>query len=795
MELTMETGNVGEKIKKFSTGVYGLDDLLYGGLRMNYSGSKKQPGIIIMLSGDSGVHKTLLAMQLLHGLMKSFRKEKILHDQAPLFFSLNKDQAHLEDMYLDFLVCHQVNELIQYSLSNENAAGMGSTFVDRWFSTTSQENAIRCMENEDCTLPSTWKEHMDFHIAKRNIYYNSRTNALHYRRKNKSDDNTNLLFYRKHSLLKEYCDDVVAEGSFQANKKKETSFGVLEEGFLNDFFAIGFNGKVEEEPKSGQFAQAKRNPRDKYYEQTVVDKYNGFSETIESSGRIPCVVIDGFSCMKSSDLERIPIDHLERILRQKSLVSVIVFDKRGMDFAGHADVVIEMRKNQTDVDQYVYFELQVSKSVFRTASLGWHKYKKRDDGLAVFPSLHRLLQKRHYMERIMDTTHKSFLLHELFEQYPKNVAFENYQEDQKAQLRKILKGFVRAYRAETGDRSGLAILKRILVGDGSARTLSPVDSKSEELEITDGPKPIVAFVGNPNSYKRFFALGGVYASVSASIADLEGNRSSNGKKQPEHTLIVLFDKVGASMKQKTLCPAMLPLLEAKLDSCVLENCSTCNKECPLTACEKCVNHIHYFPVRMGGIFADEFLYTLAEQLDSVYSDGGKVTRIVIDDLQKIDYSFPFLRKEPLFLPALMNLCRDRNVTLQVLCDKSSSLTHELCSLADTVLCFERSQEAVDSISIYMEHIYGNKGKHPCEIFKYEISAASKIFRCDGGHRLHLVDEAGHDFSSEDSNEEKFSIRCKEISTMKTFWRAKYDINPELPISVRLAREEKKEDDD
>lgn len=83
---------------------------------------------------------------------------------------------------------------------------------------------------------------------------------------------------------------------------------------------------------------------------------------------------------------------------------------------------------------------------------------------------------------------------------------------------------------------------------------------------------------------------------------------------------------------------------------------------------------------------------LKQQINVLYFDGinqkKKVSRIVIDDLQKIDYSFLLLKDEHLFLTALVTLCRENDVELKILCDKKAGFIKELCSLADNVVCIE-----------------------------------------------------------------------------------------------------------
>ena len=75
----------------------------------------------------------------------------------------------------------------------------------------------------------------------------------------------------------------------------------------------------------------------------------------------------------------------------------------------NADIIIDMRKTEATEEEYVYHELQISKSVFQTMAYGWHQYKKRDTGIDVFPSIHMLLSKRNYLPYKLLTMHNNIL--------------------------------------------------------------------------------------------------------------------------------------------------------------------------------------------------------------------------------------------------------------------------------------------------------------------------------------------------------------------------------------------------
>lgn len=71
------------------------------------------------------------------------------------------------------------------------------------------------------------------------------------------------------------------------------------------------------------------------------------------------------------------------------------------------------------------------------------------------------------------------------------------------------------------------------------------------------------------------------------------------------------------------------------DSCPTKNICMLNREC-----SKCYENIHFFGVRMGCITANELFAVMKDLLETPFPDGKRFKRVVIDDLQKVDFSFP-----------------------------------------------------------------------------------------------------------------------------------------------------------
>ena len=134
---------------------------------------------------------------------------------------------------------------------------------------------------------------------------------------------------------------------------------------------------------------------------------------------------------------------------------------------------------------------------------------------------------------------------------------------------------------------------------------------------------------------------------------------------------------------------------------------------------------------MGYISADEFFYYLLRQIrlfPKKTKDDKGLRRIIIDDIQKIDYSFPLIYQDQLFLTALISICKDADIDLLILCDKNASKVKELRSLADNVICLERLDEK--DCRVYVERYAGYNS--PSHIFGGMIKDIKSLFYCDNG---------------------------------------------------------------
>lgn len=780
--------NKNNYVNKLKTGISGLDNLFYNGIQLQPimdqketvplkdpqedSSKKKSEGIIIVVRGSRGIHKMQLAMQMFQGLTREIHEQIKEHwPVPPKFFSLNKSNDNLQDMYLDLLMGKEINKAVRDSIS-------GST---KWSNQLLSNHLFRVIDNyRDRTSAESWQyipsdvlDHIDKYLCNRSIYYNSRTNALHFRREGEGDDNNNIIFDRISDKLKYYAD------------KKDWPKAM--EDMAKDFFEVEFN---EHEIADNEEA---------YYAETALQKFHKILYVLENVKTkefpaTPSVVIDGFSLFSNDELRTLPLNHLIKTLRKMSLVSILVFDDRCDNISYDADIVIDMRRSTDAACEYTFHELRISKSVFQPTVLGWHQYKLRPHGIEVFPSLHRVMQRRNYLSYIADNTTQS-IMDESYEEYLRSVkkvyekkdySYREYSdglEDRKDWLLKEMYAHnIDNINSGYNPPDTSTILDDVLFGKAPEFIFGEQENKRWKCH-----KDITAIIGNPNSFKRVIANAGIF----------------DAARRGEHTLIILFDKEESDMCRQIVCPAFYHEALGEKDEWMpckadiknnvhhQQSCRVCkdNYCCKLKKeCANCYKNIHFLGLRMGCLSADELFFILDDLLSLTRNSKQVFSHVVIDDLQKVDFSFPFLKDTTLFLPALITLFRRHNVSAKILSDKVASLTTPLCSMADNVVCIKREEDDINSMTMYIER--NSTHLIPSQIYRYKINSVSDIFRCakDAEKGLFIKEQHLDKEKDDKDNTKHYSSACghiefQTIGSMKEYWRTKYGILQEEDHSI------------
>ena len=206
---------------------------------------------------------------------------------------------------------------------------------------------------------------------------------------------------------------------------------------------------------------------------------------------------------------------------------------------------------------------------------------------------------------------------------------------------------------------------------------------------------VTAVIGEANTYKRFLTFGGIFGSAATK----------------DHTLIILMNKEESMIRRRLTCPAR------PLRGDMYQECNNCYK------------YIHFMNICMGNITAEEFLYYLEKQIEVTY-DGSlkkRIRRIVIDDMQILDFCFPQLKKAGgLFLAALAEMCRVHDIILYVLCDRNAGMLPALRALADNVVLTKKDEDGHPLVFVEKFAGYSNT---PSKMYCGKVKNIYKLFRC------------------------------------------------------------------
>lgn len=406
--------------------------------------------------------------------------------------------------------------------------------------------------------------------------------------------------------------------------------------------------------------------------------------------------------------------------RDKSKVLILIVPEEISIPDSLIDIVINLK---TEISSnYMLQFLSIAKNKIQQSTLGWHQYKRRDYGIEVYPSLHTYFQQRRYLQRALVYTH-SDVITDTYQQYLDKEGDTASYEDYKQKCQDNADEYYKAlYPQYCSDYTSVDILERILLSDTYKSQCKCFNNHASE-QIHGYKGGVTAVIGGANTYKRFLTFGGIFSS----------------SLHKEHTLLLLLNKDDFTIRRRLACPA-----RSKKD----ENCGECRD---------CYRYIHFMNICMGNITPDEFIYFLERQIDASFKCKKKIQRIIIDDLQILDFCFPLLKDSTLFLSALVAVCREHNIALYILCDKSGSSVSALRAVSDNVVCTDRDENG--KLLIYIERFAGYNNT-PSKIYCGRIKKVKDLFECyqrgDGNNFYYSLNNV--------------QIEDQPVSSMDRYWR-------------------------
>ncbi len=421
-------------------------------------------------------------------------------------------------------------------------------------------------------------------------------------------------------------------------------------------------------------------------------------------------------------------------IKQNAKISVLIINNEIDIPDNFPDIVIQLSSKNDK--KYLLHYLSIIQNNIQDFAKGWHQYKRRDYGIEVYPSLHLYFQQRRYLQRALVYTHSNVIT-DTYQQYLKREKFYGNEEASYENYRREItclpnKYFTALYPDDFMDFISVDLLSKIFISINDIPKCTNFSKRTKESvkikELLYGNSGIVtAVIGEENTYKRFITFGSIFSS----------------SRIQEHTLILLLNREEAIIRRRLACPAKIK--------------NRCNRE----ECLQCYQYIHFMNFCMGYISPEEFIYFLEKQISVPFNGESKkkIKRIIIDDLQILDFCFPLLQNNSLFLSALMTLCRDNDIALYILCNKKSDLTKSLRALADNVVCMDRDSKG--KALVYVERFAGYNNT-PSKIYCGKIEDITELFKCY--EQYNDTDEKELSFTFNE-----FVIEDKNVISTDIFW--------------------------
>ena len=721
-------------LKKIPTNVLGFDDMLFGGLDLTPDHT------VIVIKSDEPIQGTLLGLQMLYGVAQSFRKlfkdknikvgysensprfiytfpdyDDLMNDDA-LYAGINignneraKDYF-LNDLLLDTVISLSIMRMTEryvgtHSDDENSLPKMNNNVVSKLF--FDLDNRDKSVNEKD----DFFYNNVDALICEEAIFYNNRTNALHKRtRCTDRGDVDKILFPRRSNCYKDY---------FQSKYDAErTEF----EKYL-DFPLVDMS-----------FERVNKTAINDFELRDIINHLTN-SDIAQNQTKQSLMAIDLLGSEYQNHISQDKrynaiCDLIDKVRKDTKLLIIMVPQSCHIP-TERVDMVIELL-NVIDADiDYLTRKAHIPYSRRQATVLGWHIYKYRDYGLEFFPSLHTYFQKRRYLQRAMIYTHSS-VVSETYQQYldrkekelddnqcydsnSVNNSFEVYLRNRGQEASKTIDLLYEDYSI---GQSSVSILETILMPYNG-------EHNKKEDRISNVRGSMTALFGDGNTYKRFITFGSIFSSA----------------LHQEHTLIVLLNKDSETSLRRLFCPAR------------------CKRGKDCQHCHECYKYIHFMGINMGNITPEEFIYYLKKQIEIKYRDGKRIKRVVIDDLQIVDYCYPYLLNSNLFLSALISICKNNGVYSYILCDRVGKKAGELRAVADNIICTRRDNRG--KLQVCIERFIGFHNT-PSKIYCGIVDKVKELFEC-----YYKIENNGQKQWYYQLN--SLDIEDGAVSTMSAFW--------------------------
>lgn len=296
-----------------------------------------------------------------------------------LFISLNKDDYLLKNSYYDFYIQRLIRDIRMNTDVEREYKSLILLHSMLWGDVAAKDNikdVLKMYEFPSITDKEPFvdtNKKIGIELFKNDIktgfiYYNGRTHGLHVRHQKGAEEDTGGMLLCRLGIPDDY--DVRIIGKDTLNDGEESADGLTT-----------FQKMMRE-----------------------LDKYkNKNNETKDNDNwpEVDFIMIDGLSRLNEKELSQCPLNALSDKLRSKSQVAIITADKKLLPSEISTDIVLDMEILQSERPDHQYTALKVSKCLYQKNAYGWHRYKMRNAGIEVIPSIHLQMGQRFLMDDIV----------------------------------------------------------------------------------------------------------------------------------------------------------------------------------------------------------------------------------------------------------------------------------------------------------------------------------------------------------------------------------------------------------
>lgn len=336
----------------------------------------------------------------------------------------------------------------------------------------------------------------------------------------------------------------------------------------------------------------------------------------EETEHYNCIMIDGLSLLTQEESEDCPINALIDLLRKKCTVGILNTNNNQPVSKLDSDIIIDLRNRIDDTTNHTKKELRIYKCLYQKNVYGWHQYKMRNAGVEVIPSLHKTLSRRNYIDESI--TEAMLPLNDMSYNYwiNENIGSKDPKEQDNKRseiISELAKNYNDFYKSKTN--------KTIYEEINQGKLIALTSFENEKYAIYRALKEI----SNVDDHVLFI--------------DLKRSRKD------------FWEFIGKEFEKE---------------------------EIPY-------HNLHYFGFRAGCIYADEFLYVIEQQVAAIArgimdkekeeakkeKDNQtkkqifhyyKKVHIIMGDLNLLQYCYPCLYSELLFIPTFSALTKGNYMT-------------------------------------------------------------------------------------------------------------------------------------